>query len=409
MVVVLKGYPRLSETFIAQELLGLQKAGFDLSLVALRRPDEILRHPVHDEIKAPIVYLPEYLHQEPLRVLRALARCLGRPGLLAALATFVSDLVHEPTRNRVRRLGQALVLSAEWPDGATWLYAHFIHTPATVTHYASLVMMVPWTCSAHAKDIWTTPGKELSRKLVAARWTVACTQAGFEHLSSLAPAGSRVHLVHHGIDLCRFPEFAGTRPGRNGSDPADPVIILSVGRAVPKKGFDILLTALSRIAGDFSFKLVHVGGGDQLGSLQALARQLGLGSRIEWRGPLAQQAILELYRSADLFALACRITEDGDRDGLPNVIVEAASQRLACAATDLAGISELISDNVNGLLVRPDDVAAFASALARLIGDPSLRSRLGDEAGRTVRAHYDHRDSVNKIVSLFDSEWRLVS
>ena len=130
---MLKGYPRLSETFIAQELLGLEQAGFDLALVALRRPTDKKRHPVHDEIRAPVHYLPEYLHEEPWRVLRARwSLPADAPASGARCRPSVADLARDPTRNRVRRFGQALVLAAEWPDGGEWLHAHFIHTPASV-------------------------------------------------------------------------------------------------------------------------------------------------------------------------------------------------------------------------------------------------------------------------------------
>ena len=149
-LVVLKGYPRLSETFIAQELLGLERAGFDLTLISMRKPTDKKRHPIHDEIRARVVYLPEYLHEEPLRVLRALFAGWSKPGFKPLLRRFWADLRRDLTRNRFRRLGQALVLAHEWPDAGEWLHAHFIHTPASVTTYASIMTGVPWTCSAHA-------------------------------------------------------------------------------------------------------------------------------------------------------------------------------------------------------------------------------------------------------------------
>jgi hypothetical protein len=119
LLVVLKGYPRLSETFIAQELLGLEKAGFDLTLISMRRPTDKKRHPVHDEIKARVVYLPEYLHEEPLRVLKGLASSFGKPGFGALMRRFFKDLPRDISRNRFRRLGQAMVLAHEWPDKAS--------------------------------------------------------------------------------------------------------------------------------------------------------------------------------------------------------------------------------------------------------------------------------------------------
>ena len=130
VVVVLKGYPRLSETFIAQEILGLENAGIDIAIVSLRRPTDHTHHAVHEEIQAPVTYLPEYLHEEPLRVLRGLFSSTKRPGFFKALRNFLRDFSRDITRNRIRRFGQAAVLANEWPDDAHWLHAHFIHTPA---------------------------------------------------------------------------------------------------------------------------------------------------------------------------------------------------------------------------------------------------------------------------------------
>jgi glycosyltransferase involved in cell wall biosynthesis len=409
IVVVLKGYPRLSETFIAQELLGLERAGMELVLVALRKPTDSKRHPVHDEIKAPVHYLPEYLHDEPLRVARALLAWLPRGRFWRTLRAFAADLRRDPTRNRVRRFGQALVLAHEWPDNGEWLHAHFAHTPASVTRYASLLRDLPWTCSAHAKDIWTSQDWDLADKLSSARWMVTCTKTGYDHLKSLANGASRVHLSYHGLDLARFGRWDETRPTRDGSTGSEPVLVLSVGRAVEKKGYDVLLRALALLPGDLDWRFEHIGGGEQLGRLKALADGLGIAARISWKGALAQEDVLEHYRRADIFALACRIAADGDRDGLPNVLVEAASQKLACVSTDISGVPELLTHEENGMVVPPDDPQALAQALERMIREPALRKRLGDAAERRVRGHFDHLSSIGQLKTLFEREWQAVS
>jgi glycosyltransferase involved in cell wall biosynthesis len=405
IVVVLKGYPRLSETFIAQELLGLEQAGFELALVALRRPTDKKRHPVHDEISAPVSYLPEYLHEEPWRVVAAMLAALVRPKLWRALAAFAADMRRDFTRNRFRRFGQALVLAREWPDGGQWLHAHFIHTPASVARYASLVLGIPWTCSAHAKDIWTSADWELREKLVAARWTVTCTASGFEHLRDLAAEGN-IHLSYHGLDLARFSIFVGARSDRDGSDPQAPVTVLSVGRAVEKKGYDLLLRALALLPADLDWRFDHIGGGERLDTLRALATELGIDDRVSWKGGLAQDEVLAHYRQADIFALACRITADGDRDGLPNVLVEASSQGLVCVSTNISGVPELLDNGNNGLVVAPEDPAALAAALERLTRDPPSRHRLGAAAERKVRTRFDYHSSIRQLASLFEREWQ---
>lgn len=401
IVVLLKGYPRLSETFIAQELLGLEQAGFDLRLVSMRHPTDKKRHPVHDEIRAPVSYLPEYLHHEPLRVLRGLAAARRLPGFRRAFSVFLNDLKRDISRNRIRRFGQAAVLAAEWPEGADWLHAHFIHTPASVARYTSLLTGVRWSCSAHAKDIWISPGWDIGGKLAEMQWAVTCTRSGFDHLRDLAGGRGNVHLSYHGLDLARFGPFGEARPAADGSDPAHAVRILSVGRAVDKKGFDVLLRALGRLPADLHWHLDHVGGGERIAALKRLAQDLGLETRITWHGPMDQAEVLALYRRADLFALACRIAANGDRDGLPNVLVEAASQGLACVSTDVSGVPELIEHGQSGLIVPPENPDALAAALATAIRDPALRGRLGAAAEARVRNGFDFRNSIRQLATLF--------
>jgi glycosyltransferase involved in cell wall biosynthesis len=338
-------------------------------------------------------------------VFRGLFNSLRQPGFFPALRAFLTDLRRDPTRNRARRFGQAVVLAAELPEDTSWLHAHFIHTPASVVAYTSLITGIPWTCSAHAKDIWTSPDWDLAHKLDHARWVVTCTRAGFQHLEKLSGAGRRVHLSYHGLDLDRFGPLRGNRPKRDGSNPADPITILSVGRAVKKKGYDILLRALALLHGELSFRFVHAGGGEELEALKALASSLGLDGVTVWSGALAQDDILALYRRSDIFALACRVAKDGDRDGLPNVLVEACSQGLACVSTNIAGVPELLTHEVDGLLAEPENPQALAGMLARLIRDPALRERLGQAAEQRVREHFDHRSSIRQIVGLFELEW----
>ncbi|MFS2174543.1 glycosyltransferase [Rhizobium pisi] len=409
ILVVLKGYPRLSETFIAQELLGLEKAGFDLTLISMRRPTDKKRHPVHDEIRARVVYLPEYLHEEPIRVLKGLFAGFSKPGFKALMKRFLTDLKRDISRNRFRRLGQALVLAREWPDGGEWLHAHFIHTPASVTEYASILTGTPWTCSAHAKDIWTSPDWELHEKLGSARWTVTCTRTGYEHMRTLTPRKEAVHLSYHGLDLARFGHFAGERSDRTGGNPDDPAFILSVGRAVEKKGYDVLLRALALLPAELHWRMDHIGGGEELAKLKALAAELGLSHRIVWKGAMAQEDVLDHYRRADLFALACRIAANGDRDGLPNVLVEASSQRLVCLSTEVSGVPELLKNGENGLVVPPEDPVLLARALEAAIRDPALRKRLGDAAESQVREHFDYHSSIRQLAGLFEAEWQKAS
>jgi len=399
---ILKGYPRLSETFIAQEIRALEQRGIDITIVSLRHPTDTKRHPVHEAITASILYLPEYLYQEAARVLSAWRSVRKKPGYRLARRQWLKDLKRDPSSNRIRRFGQALVLAHELGDDMAWLHAHFLHTPASVTRYAAVVCGLPWSCSAHAKDIWTIDEWEKREKLADMRWLVTCTQANTEHLKSLAPDPSTVSLVYHGLDLSRF-SLDNDRPEsiRDGRDEDHPVRIISVGRAVPKKGYDLLLDALSRLSPDLHWRFEHIGGGSELDQLQAQAESLGLTSRIAWLGAQAQSEVIARYRAGDIFVLPSRITPDGDRDGLPNVLMEAQSQGVACISTTISGIPELIRNNETGLLVPPEDVDQLTRALQELIESPSRRTQLGGAGRKRVNEVFDMKHGIDDLDQRF--------
>jgi glycosyltransferase involved in cell wall biosynthesis len=398
---VLNGYPRLSETFIAQEIRALETLGFDIRIISLRHPTEAKRHPIHAEIAASVLYLPEYLWREPLRVLAGWRASRALPGYRRARAAFLKDLRRDPTLNRVRRFGQALVLARELPAEVTQLHAHFMHTPASVARYAALMRGLPWTLSAHAKDIWTTPAWEQREKLAECGWAVACTEAGVAHLRERAPERDRVELIYHGLDGARFPPPARRASLRDGGNPGDPLRLLSVGRAVAKKGYGDLLAGLALLPRGLAWHFTHIGGGPLLPELQRRATELGIAERIDWRGAQAQEAVLAAYRGADIFALASRISADGDRDGLPNVLLEAQSQRLATVATALPGIAELIEPEVTGLLVPAGEPSALAAALERLIRQPQDRARLGAAGEARVRTLFTLEAGIERLAAKF--------
>lgn len=398
---VLKGYPRLSETFIAQEIAALEEDGLDIHIVSLRHPTDRARHPVHAQVRAPVLYLPEYLKDEPRRVLAGWRRARKLPGYAAARRAWLADLARDPTPNRIRRFGQAVVLAAELAPDIGHLHAHFLHTPASVARYAAMMRGLPWSASAHAKDIWTIPAWEKRAKLASAAWAVTCTAAGRDHLAGLAPSPDTVTLAYHGLDFDRFPSPLLRASLTDGSAPAQPVTILSVGRAVAKKGYDDLLAALALLPPEFHWRFVHVGGGTLARRLRRQAARLGLDGRIEWRGARAQPEVLAAYRAADLFVLAAKVGRGGDRDGLPNVLMEAQSQRLACIATQLPGIAELIEHERTGVLVPPRDPRALASAIEALIRDPERRVRLAAAGEARVRRDFDMRGGIARLAALF--------
>lgn len=392
LAIAVKGWPRLSETFIAQELVALEEAGIDFAIWSLRHPTDKKTHPLHDRLKAEVHYLPEYLHDEPLRVLRGLLSGMTRRSFWPAVRQFLRDYARDRSRNRVRRFGQACVMARELPGGTLALYAHFLHTPSSVARYAAMLREVPWSFSAHAKDIWTSPEWELRDKLdtmtAGAAFGATCTAFGAEHLNGLSK-DTPVDLVYHGLDLARFPPA----PDRAARAPDDPFHMLSVGRLVEKKGFDRLLDGLALLPADVDWHWTHIGGGALGQVLQDQAARLGVSDRITWRGACDQPEVIAAMQATDLFVLPSRVAADGDRDGLPNVLMEAASQKLPILSTPVSAIPEFIDNGVHGIL-SDDDPAALADAMMRVARDPALGPAMAEAAHARLHADFTMQPGI---------------
>jgi hypothetical protein len=235
VAIVLKGYPRLSETFIANEIRALETLGLNIHLISLRHPTDRERHPVHREIEAPVLYLPEYLYREPIRILRGWRNARKKSGYGAALKCFLGDLRRDLTPNRIRRFGQALVLAHELPDRIETIHAHFLHTPASVARYAAMMCGLDWSASAHAKDIRLSPDWELTEKIDDCTWLTTCSKTARDRLVTLATEPNKISLTYHGIDPTRFPTAPKNTSERDGGASDDPLRILAVGRAVEKR------------------------------------------------------------------------------------------------------------------------------------------------------------------------------
>ena len=383
----------LTQGDLQQVLASLRRLHEESDRLGLERPVD--PRPLHGRLTAPVRYLPEYLYQEPDRVWQARNRAQRLPGYAAAYAVWRADLARDRSPNRIRRFGQACVLAAEMPPGTCGLYAHFLHTPASVARYAAIMRTLPWSVSAHAKDIWTTPDWETREKLAAdaygARFATTCTALGAAHLRGLAEDPARVALIYHGLDLARFPP----PPERPLRAPAGPLHLLSVGRLVEKKGFDRLLDALALLPDGLGWRWTHIGGGSGAG-LAAQAAALGLSERIDWRGACDQPEVIAAMRAADLLVLPSRVAADGDRDGLPNVLMEAASQKLPILATAVSAIPEFIDDGTHGVLT-DDQPAELASAIAAIAGDPARAAQRAEAAFTRLRAEFAMTPGIARL------------
>jgi glycosyltransferase involved in cell wall biosynthesis len=388
LVVVVNGFPRLSETFVLQELLDLERRGLRLRVVALSRPEEDVRQEELAHLRAPVEYVPAIDRARRRLAARAAhaALLLHRgPGYLAALA----DVAVSPDYTRMRLDQAAIVAHRLVRHGSPPVYIHFAHKPGTMGRFAARLAGVPYALSAHAKDIWLTPHEELAAKLRDAEVVMTCTEEGRQELERIAGGATPVRLVYHGVDVdARRPRARAPGPPR----------ILSIGRLVEKKGHDTLIRAASVLrARGADFRLRIVGDGVEWPRLQRLVHELGLTEHVAFLGPLSPEEVRAESAAASVFALGCRVLVSGDRDGLPNVVMEAMVQGLPIVATAMAGISEAVEDGASALLVAPEDPEAMAAALQRVLDDPALAARLGEEAAAVVRRRFDRRATLPSV------------
>jgi glycosyltransferase involved in cell wall biosynthesis len=418
---VLKGFPRLSETFIANEIHELERMGLRLRLYSIKGGESHVVHDVVRRIRAPIEYLPELtsLSGTPLlawlrvnlpRVARAHARLVRRRPL-AYLATAAQALRmcwryrerSTPRKVYIKEFLQAGAIANRVLDepAIRHLHGHFCHGATTVTWLASRLTGLPFSFTAHAKDIYLgelNPRDLLPRKLAAARFVATCTGANAHHLRERATRGGHVHTIYHGLDTHYFAPPV-VRADANDSRP----LVVSVGRFVEKKGFQYLVEACARLQSD-GVRLRCLILGERGPDYERVARMIHearLDDCIELHGPVTQEALRALYREASLFVLPCQVVADGDRDGIPNVLAEAMASGVAIVSTNVSGIPELVTHGVDGLLVRACDSDALAAAMRSLIDDPVLRGRLGEAARATICARFDATQTTRALRDLF--------
>jgi glycosyltransferase involved in cell wall biosynthesis len=404
---LLKGYPRLSETFILQEILGVEQRGFQLQLFSILDPRETLLHQAFQQVQAPLCYL----HQEDPRATRtAFTRSqlwLLRTRPLRTLRVWLYVLRkrrHMMTCQRLLEASQLAELIEE--RNIHWLHAHFAHGPTSVAHFVHLLTGIPFSFSAHAKDVYQSAPDLLIRKIQCARFVATCTGASRDYLMGLLDSlpdakqqQDKIHLVYHGVDTRRF----SPAPAGSDHDESDqPPLLLSVGRLVEKKGYQYLIAACKMLVErGMRFQCAIYGSGPLEKDLQHQITQLGLEKHVHLSGDRAQDSLPDIYRSATLFVLAPCIAGDGDRDGIPNVLLEAMATGLPVVSTNVGGIPELVEHDRNGLLVPEKDPLALANALERLLGDVTLRTSLGTAARQHVVAHFDAGQNLNALVACF--------
>lgn len=389
--ILTKTYPKISETFILEELIGLESEGLDVQIFSLQHPTDDRANAATSEVRAPVHYPVAGLALAWVH-LRLLATA---PSMYARGLRRVLRLA-EPDR---RQLWMRAVWLADQCRARriAHLHAHFIDTPASVAESAASLAGIPFSISAHAKDIYLSSELSLRRKLSTARFTVTCTEANHQYLTDLAGAGAKVHRVHHGVRLDRFD------PAAPAADAVPHPVIIGVGRLRAKKGFDLLVEACAELRdGGIPFACRIIGYGPEEERLRAQIRRLDLHERVTLLGKLTREEVIPHYRDATLVVQPCRVTADGDRDGIPNVLLEAMAMERTVVSTTVSGIPELITDGHDGVLVPPDDSSALATALRDLLADPPRARRLARSARKTVEADFAAERSARSMAALLD-------
>ncbi|CAG1007020.1 colanic acid/amylovoran biosynthesis glycosyltransferase [Phycisphaerales bacterium] len=387
---VVKMYPRFSETFIVTEILAHERAGLGIDIFSLRTPTEGVFQDSLARVRAPV----RYLYDSGLRAAELwdqVVRSGSLPGLWDALRLAGGSAEGVDVY-------QAMVIAlAARERGIGHLHAHFASVATTVARLAARMAGITYSFTAHAKDIYeeNVDTGDLSTKLADAAGVVTVSDYNLDYLDrKFGPAARRVRRVYNGLDLDEFTFAQGARPKPE---------ILAVGRLVEKKGFDDLLRAaaiLRRDGTEFTIKIAGAGPEEQ--PLRALIRELSLDEHVELLGARPRAEVIQLMRQARVVAAPCIVGDDGNRDGLPTVLLEAMALGAPCIATPVTGIPELVRDGRTGLLTPPRNPAALASGLQRLLNDRASAMSLAREARALIEREFDIHRNTAAMRSMFE-------
>jgi glycosyltransferase involved in cell wall biosynthesis len=395
-----RSWPRLSQTFIVNEVLALERLGVELDLWAMAPSSEQVLQPQVAQVRAPV------RHPTPVAVPddHALVAALGarryadtarfardHPELSSGYANATTAECFEVAVQLAARLARLEDAGAP----VAHLHAHFAHDPALVALLVHLLTGVTYSVTAHARDLYQIPAASLRARAGAATSMLTCCAANVDFIAAQVDPGTmaKVRVIHHGIDLGQFV------PGDSRDDGT--VRIVSVGRLVEKKGFPDLLEACARLTGVARFHLTVFGDGPMRGELEAVCRHLDLADVVTFAGEQDSRAIVEAMRDADVFAITPYVTADGDRDGVPNVVVEALAAGLPVVATDVGGVGEAVVHGHNGLLAPARDVGAVADHLGSLLRDAPRRRMMGTRARETAEKDFDVDRAAEQLVHVF--------
>jgi glycosyltransferase involved in cell wall biosynthesis len=406
LAYLLNGFPCLAETYILQEILELERQGLSPRIFALYEPSDAQLVEEAQSVQVPVTYIPRpgYFSRDMLLLLTAAVRRFFKaPWRFLRAGVLVA--VRARQLSAARHLLYAAYLADQLEhESITHLHAHFANTPGSIAQLVHLLTGMAYSFTAHAYDIYLPSKAALAYKIQLATFVVTCTAYNQHYLAALVDqrVGERIHRIYHGLNFRAFP-----------SSPAVPSIsltsprMLAVSRLVEKKGLPYLLRACRLLIDQgYDFTCCIVGEGPLRPALEHEIRALALADRVELRGAQPHERVIELYQQATLMTLPCIVGQDGDRDGIPNVLVESLYMGVPIVSTTVSGIPELITSEVNGLLVPSNDSVTLAAALGRLLDDPSLRDRLATAGRQTVLEQFDMRQNVTHLIDLLYPHWQ---
>ena len=403
--MILKGYPRISETFISNEILLLEKLGFPIHLFSMRQPRESFTHQNVTQIQAGVDYLPETLLRPlPKLLYHNCLLAVRRPGPYAqALKKALRRFMRTRKSATLKHLFQAgyLVRCLIPASHSLHLHAHFAHSPASVAMFASILSGLPFSFTAHAKDIYTSDPRQLREKMAMAKFVVTCTEYNRRYLKALADGIPRpIYRVYHGIDTEMFTEHTDISANAN-----PPYRILTVARLIAKKGLPTVYKALKILKDKgIAFKHTLIGDGEDRETILDLVNALGLSEQTRWLGTQPHDVVREQYNRAHLFVLGCQVAPNGDRDGIPNVLFESMAMGVPVVATTVSAIPELVETEKTGLLVDPESPDKMAAAMLRMLTDTHLRIRIIPAAQQKVIDKFDNKALIRELAAVYRKE-----
>jgi colanic acid/amylovoran biosynthesis glycosyltransferase len=393
LAYVLKRFPRISETFIAAELIELERQGERVSIFALIDPKEPFRHGFLDHLRADVTYLPERLPRQPGRLAVAVVRTVVASPLGSLRA--VRWALGTRSRAAWRLVLQAMILRTEMARaGIDHAHAHFATEGAELARLAHAMGGPPYSLTTHAKDIYheDVRPEDLQRKLGHALFVATVSEANRDYLTSVLGGNGHIHVVPNAVDLRRLGTDVARQP--------EPSLVVSIARLVEKKGLADLVEACGLLRQRGVDVRLEVGGdGPLLVQLTAAADAAGLDGAFP--GALPHEDVRALYGRATVFCLPCVVASSGDRDGLPTSVLEAMAYGVPVVTTGVNGLPDVVIDGETGLVVPEHDPPALADALERVLRDPELARRLGEQGRHHVADSFSLERSVSLLRSLF--------